>query len=126
MQRAVPLRPSTWVAVGLDPVLVVAAYAGAQVLRFEGRVPYSYEARFAASIVLIAATYVVIGLLNGVYAPRGSMLRVSGTSLFSLCLVVAGEVFMDRPLPLSVVIVGGLVSTVGAGGWRLAASAWLH
>jgi hypothetical protein len=135
MQRTVPLRPSRWVAIGLDSVLLVAAYGGALVFRFSGSVPSWYAEQFAASIILIVATYVLIGLLNWVYSPRRTMLRVFAASLFSLCLVVALSEFMARPLPLSVTVLGGLVSLVGLAGlvglvglvgWRLAASAWLY
>ena len=77
MQRIVPLRPSRWVAIGLDSVLVVAAYGGALFFRLQGSVPSWYAERFAASIIVIVATYVVIGLLNRVYSPRE---RCSGFS----------------------------------------------
>ena len=100
MQRIVPLRPSRWVAIGLDSVLVVAAYGGALFFRLQGSVPSWYAERFAASIIVIVATYVVIGLLNRVYSPRGTVLRVLAASLLSLCLVAVID-GRARPLPLS-------------------------
>jgi FlaA1/EpsC-like NDP-sugar epimerase len=124
MDRAVPLRPARCVAITLDALVVVAAYLGALVLRFGGDVPVRYSARFAAFVPLIASAYVVLGLLYGVYAPEGRMLRVYAASLLSALLVTVSIVLMDRPIPFSVTILGGFGSLVGLVGWRMVAEAW--
>ena len=111
MQRATPMRPSRWAAVGVDAVVVVAAYAGALVFRFERDIPSLYLTRFAAFIPLIVATYVVAGYFTHVYSSHERVLRVLASSLLSLSLILALEVPTGYAyvLPLSVVVLGGLV-----------------
>jgi hypothetical protein len=121
MDRAVPVGPSRRVAFVVDALVVLAAYLGVLVLRFQGEVPSSYGARFAALILLIAATYSVAGLL--VSGSTGSIVRIYAASAF---LVIVGNQMTSRPIPPSVATLGGICSVLALIGWRSAAKAWIR
>ena len=105
----------------LDALSVILAYYSAMALRFAGGAPLTYLAPFRRYIVAIAGTYCIFNGLFGLYAriwtyasseETVSIIESVATSTF---LVAAIDLlWLDgRPLPLSVVLAGGLF-TLGA------------
>ena len=111
--------------VAADVLVIVTVYTAALVIRFEGVVPDSYASRFASFLPLIVAAYVVVGFLAGVYTPTTSLNRVGAVVLatgISIVVVVGFWPGTLRPVPASVLALGGLGSVVGLAGVR--ALAW--
>ncbi len=115
--------------IGLDGVISIAAYLVALVLRFEGAVPSEYWENFWRFAPLAAGLHLAANFLSGLYRQMWRyasvhearrMVRASGMALvFILAVGAAASVAAgERPLPLSVVIMGLILSAVGFGAVR--------
>jgi hypothetical protein len=114
-----------WVIVAADVLVVVTVYTTALVIRLEGQVPSFYRSRFASALPWIAAAYVIVGFLAGMYTPTASRRRVGAVVLatgISIVVVVGIWPGALRPVPASVLALGALGSVVGFTGVR--ALAW--
>jgi FlaA1/EpsC-like NDP-sugar epimerase len=112
---------------GLDLAVVFFAYLGPLVLRFDGAVPATYWDRFRiflpAVIVLHLATNALFGLYGEIwrYASVQEARRVILAGLSAGGFVVGLSAWMrtgDRLLPLSVMILGTILSLIGFGAVR--------
>ena len=113
--------------VGLDLAVVFFAYLGPLVLRFDGSVPGIYWDRFRiflpAVIALHLATNALFGLYGEIwrYASVQEARRVILAGLSAGGFIVGLSVWMrtgDRLLPLSVMILGTILSLIGFGALR--------
>ena len=102
-------------AIGTDAVIVLASYALALALRFDGSVPRESWAWFAWAVPLIALGYIFANTVFGVYRTAwqyGSTLDAIYLGLaVSLVTVIAfgvNRMLENRPLPLSVNLMSGV------------------
>ena len=112
---------------GLDLAVVFFAYLGPLVLRFDGAVPGAYWDRFRiflpAVIVLHLATNALFGLYGEIwrYASVQEARRVILAGLSAGGFLVGLSAWLrtgDRLLPLSVMILGTILSLIGFGAVR--------
>jgi hypothetical protein len=111
-----------WIAMGLDAVVVVVAYLGTLLVRFDGGIPSGYWANFLTLIPLVLAAFLGINLLARTYSRDGAIrAAVSGfVTGIGIALVFIFISSSPRPLPLSVLLLGALGSVVGFVAIRLA------
>jgi len=109
------------VTVLLDLFGVVFAFYMALALRFSGRTPLNYFVQFRQYVLLIALVYCLVNGLLGLYsriwryASSQEIMPIIESVTTSTLLVAAVDLlgWVQRPLPLSVVLAGGLF-TLGA------------
>jgi len=101
-------------AIGTDAVIVLASYALALALRFDGNVPGESWAWFAWAVPLIALGYIFANTVFGVYRTAwqyGSTLDAIYLGLaVSIVTIIAfgvNRMLENRPLPLSVNLISG-------------------
>jgi len=102
-----------------DAVSVFVSFMAALAFRFDGRVPASYMRSFGSIIPLIVAVYCVINALLGLYNRLwryASMQEVCtigfAAAIATMLLVLASLLWPgERPIPLSVVMVGGILAS---------------
>lgn len=112
IRRALPLILS-------DAFAVLLSFFIALVLRFDGRIPAQYLVSFGGSIPAVILLYCVINYLFGLYRRLwryASAQEVSTTltsAVTSTLLVMIADLIwpVQRPIPLSVVIVGGIFAS---------------
>ncbi|MBI4307958.1 MAG: polysaccharide biosynthesis protein [Chloroflexi bacterium] len=99
----------------VDAVLVGLAYIAALLLRFEGDVPEEYLQVFRSYIVPIAAVYCLTNLAFGLYnrlwryASSTEATGILGAAGLAGAILLVGDILLyDRPLPLSVIIMGSV------------------
>jgi len=103
----------------LDAVAVFASYGLALLLRFEWKVPHHYFAQFLDTIWVLVIAYCAVNAAWGLY---GRLWRYAGAQEVVTIAAAAGltssAIFiieflmhMRRPLPLSVVVAGGIFTT---------------
>jgi FlaA1/EpsC-like NDP-sugar epimerase len=98
---------------------VFVSFMAALAFRFDGRVPASYIRSFGSTIPLIVAVYCVINALLGLYNRLwryASMQEVCTIGLAAatgtMILVLASLLWPgERPIPLSVVMLGGILTS---------------
>lgn len=110
----------------LDLAIVVPAYLGPLVLRFDGHIPGRYWSGFWRFVPVAALLHLLMNYFFGLY---GQMWRyasvqearravLAGVTAGAL-VIVAGELWAgSRPIPLSVMILGALVSLMSFGAVR--------
>lgn len=109
----------------LDGALVLIAYLVPLALRFEGGIPSEYWRSFWLLLPAIAGLHLASNLLFGLYgemwryASVEEARRVVLSGIAAGGLVIAGDMLLpDRPLPLSVVMLGAILSLIGFGAVR--------
>jgi FlaA1/EpsC-like NDP-sugar epimerase len=109
-----------WLAVLLDSLSVVLAFYLAMTLRFAGREPEAYLVQFQRTIWFVV---LVFGLFNGLfglyerlwrYASTEDLVPIIESVAASTLLVAAVDLLWRpaRPLPLSVVLAGGVFTLI--------------
>lgn len=112
-----------WAPVALDALIVFLAHLGVLLVRLEGHVPQEYWRGFMEFIPLIVGVYVVGNLIARGYE-TDAMLRVAAAALLSAAVVFAFGAFWPgelRPIPISVMAFGAVLTLLGFIGVRLAA-----
>jgi exopolysaccharide biosynthesis polyprenyl glycosylphosphotransferase len=121
----------TWV---FDVLVVEAAFLGAFYLRFGGRIPAHYAgSSFAAAALLLAVAYTALDL--GLHAYRIVWRHATLVDMATLALTILGTVVVigftelgpmaqNRPIPLSVLAVGGLGAYLLLAHVKLVPRAW--
>ena len=110
--RNIWLLPTDFIAVAFSFLIALA-------LRFDGRIPGKYLAAFGTSIPIIAILYCLFNYLFGLYEPLwryASAREVAGifssTITSTVLLLIAFILWnIERPIPLSVIITGGIFTT---------------
>ncbi len=105
----------------LDALSVVLAFYLAMALRFAGQTPVTYLVQFRQYVLMIALVYCLFNGLYGLYgriwhyASSEDLMPLIESVAVSTLLVAAVDLLWrrQRPLPLSVVLAGGLF-TLGA------------
>jgi FlaA1/EpsC-like NDP-sugar epimerase len=108
----------------LDAVLYTAAFAGLMLLRFDGRVPEDYWRQFGRFLPFALALCLGGQWAWGIYEQlwrhasvhEARRLLVAGGT--NLVVVVATNELLDRPVPLSVAVLGTFVGTFLVGASR--------
>ena len=121
LRRLAPGNPlETTLAVVLDLLVVGAAYTVAYLLRFDASVPGENVALAYWVVPVIAVAYVVANAFFGVYrtvwayGSVGDVLALFRPVLLITALVFGGNLLVqDRDLPLSVVLIAGLLILPG-------------
>jgi FlaA1/EpsC-like NDP-sugar epimerase len=115
LARLLPGDPfGTAAAIGLDILVVVAAYSAALLLRFDAEVPRS-NAEFVAKLLpFIALAFVGANLFFGVYrtiwtyGSVGDILALfRPVAMVTLGLFAGNALLQERHLPLSVILIAG-------------------
>ncbi|MBI2861569.1 MAG: polysaccharide biosynthesis protein [Chloroflexi bacterium] len=126
-------RPWTWArivggvrkhapAAIFDAAIVVLSFSLALLLRFDGRVPESEVADFLTAAPFLILFYLLANLLAGMYwrvwryAGLADILILGQAVLVSTLFAVVADFVLTplgRPLPLSVVLMGGGIAFVG-------------
>jgi len=104
----------------MDIVLIPLAYYLALAFRFEGQIPGHYLSILLRSISAIVLIHIVVNSLSGVYrrlwlyaSVREALLLAGSVGLSTVIVLVAVALWPSRQrLPLSVVILGGLLTFV--------------
>ena len=109
----------------LDLAIVVSAYLLTLVIRFEGSVPGFYWHNIRIYLPLICITHLAVNQLFGLYGQMwryASVLearRVALAGLTSGGFLIAADTIAGlsslKPVPISVMILGGLISLMGFG-----------
>ncbi len=101
-------------AIGTDAVIVLASYALALALRFDGSVPRESWTWFSWAVPLIALGYIFANAVFGVYRTAwqygGTLDAVYlglGVSLVTIIAFVVNWTLEHRPIPLSVNLIAG-------------------
>lgn len=114
-----------WPAIAADVVIVLAAYLGALLLRFDGAVPATHRSSAVVIVSSVAVGQVVMNYLFGAYSNDSTVRRVAFAGLVMGVLVLTVTLSLDyRRLPLSVVVFGALVSLIGFIVVRTATRGW--
>ncbi|HEX6209118.1 MAG TPA: nucleoside-diphosphate sugar epimerase/dehydratase [Actinomycetota bacterium] len=106
----------------LDATLILIAYLVPLALRFEGEVPADYWASFWLLFPAIGGIHLACNLLFGLYGEMWRYASVEEARRVALAGIVAGGLVImgvmllpDRPLPLSVVMLGAILALIGFG-----------
>lgn len=109
-----------------DAIIVLAAYAFALLLRFDGHVPEPSTQWLLYASVPIAAAYILSNYWSGVYRAAwkyAGLIDVltlgRAMGMATLVLFVVDFALPQRHIPLSVVLMGGVLAFVGVTLWRL-------
>jgi FlaA1/EpsC-like NDP-sugar epimerase len=113
-----------------DGLVVLLAFQFAVLLRFDGEIPRHVVTPLVVGLPLMVATFIVSNLLAGVYWRAWQygglidVLALAQASALSVALalvtdVAIGFVSGTRPMPLSVVFVGSVLSLMGMAGVKL-------
>jgi FlaA1/EpsC-like NDP-sugar epimerase len=111
----------------LDLFVAGTAYLGPLVVRFEGAVPQRYWENFWRFVPIAVFIHLLSNYLFGLYrqmwryASVQEARRLLLSGLFSMALVVGAGFWLGgrlRPLPISVVLSGAVLSTIGFGAIR--------
>jgi FlaA1/EpsC-like NDP-sugar epimerase len=101
-------------AIGTDAVIVLASYALALALRFDGNVPGESWAWYAWAVPLIALAYIFANTVFGVYRTAwqygGTLEAVYlglAVSIVSVAALGVNRMLENRPIPLSVNLISG-------------------
>jgi FlaA1/EpsC-like NDP-sugar epimerase len=120
---AANLRHDTPLA-AIDVCAVVPAYLGPLVLRFDGSVPDAYWRNFWSFMPLAAGIHLLSNLGFGLYgqmwryASVQEARRVALAGLTGAVVIVGANVALGRPLPISVVGLGAVLSLLAFGSVR--------
>lgn len=113
--------------VACDATIVAAAYLAILVIRFDGSVPASYWRPFWAFLTVICGAHLLMNYFFGLY---GQMWRYAGlqearrvvlSGGCALGLILTAELLLAagrRPVPISVAVLGALISFAGFGAVR--------
>lgn len=113
MNGTAPPLSRRWVLLVLDLLVVCVAYVGALLVRFGGEVPGIYWSRAAIFIPLAAVASVVLGFQVGAYSNESPVRRAALAGLLTGVLIIAGDVLIERWMPLSVAALGAVASMAG-------------
>ena len=105
----------------LDALAVLASYGLALLLRFEWKVPHYYLAQFLDTVWVLIIAHCAVNAAWGLYgrlwqyssAQEVVTIAAAGGLTSSAIFIVELLMHMQRPLPLSVVVAGGIF-TLGA------------
>jgi FlaA1/EpsC-like NDP-sugar epimerase len=105
----------------VDILIVGAAYGTALILRFEGVVPVTESIRFGSYVAPVAALYLFSNAIFGMYrqlwryASAQEVVIIGMATALPTALIIVVELafFMPRIIPLSVVIMGGVLAGIG-------------
>ncbi|MEA3345802.1 MAG: nucleoside-diphosphate sugar epimerase/dehydratase [Chloroflexota bacterium] len=103
----------------LDALAVAASYGLALLLRFDWRVPHYYSSRFLEAIWILVIAYCAV---NGAwrlysrlwqYASVQEVVTIAASGAMTTIIILIVEILMyvRRPVPLSVVVAGGIFTT---------------
>ena len=118
LERSLPLLP-------LDGLAVLVSFTLALLLRFEFAVPQGYQRSFLLALPLIILLYLLVNGLAGLYsrlwryASANEVISIFASVLISTCALIGLELIsqvqpaIPRPLPLSVIFMGGVLSLGG-------------
>jgi FlaA1/EpsC-like NDP-sugar epimerase len=103
----------------LDALAVLASYGLALLLRFEWRIPHYYFAQFLDTVWVLAIAYCAVNAAWGLYsrlwqyagAQEVVTIAAAGGLTSSAIFVIEFLMHMQRHLPLSVVVGGGIFTT---------------
>ncbi len=109
------------VSIGIDFGLVIIAFLFAFLLRFEGAIPQEYMQAFWRLILPICAGYALINYLfhlyNRIWKYSSSQEAISILGSVGITTGVLGLIDLglpgQRPFPLSVVLIGGMLTLAG-------------
>jgi FlaA1/EpsC-like NDP-sugar epimerase len=111
----------------LDLAIIVPAYLAPLVLRFDGAVPRDYWGNFLSFMPLVALIHLLSNYLLGLYGQMWRYASVEEARRVMLSGFVGGAMVValgatwsagPRPLPLSVMILGAVLSLLGFGAVR--------
>lgn len=114
LERYLPLIP-------LDALVVVASFGVALLLRFEGQVPPEYLRQFVQVLPLVVLLYLGVNAVAGLYsrlwryASASEAITIFAAVVVSTAALAGLEIIgqfvrgMGRPLPFSVVSMGGVL-----------------
>ncbi|MGH9025803.1 MAG: hypothetical protein ACRDWD_06785, partial [Acidimicrobiia bacterium] len=112
------------VAFLLDALVIASAYFFVLVLRFDGAVPDEYWQSFAEYLPLLLLAHLGCNWFWGLYREMWRHASVQEARRVLMAGATAAVVLtplyfvLDRPVPLSVAILGALVATLGVGALR--------
>ena len=106
----------------IDAGIVFACYLGALLLRFDGRVPADSISTFHAVVPLIILAYLISNYLLGIYRTAwqyggiaDALSLAQSTGAATLILFLANWSERHRDIPLSVMVVGGVLIFLASG-----------
>jgi hypothetical protein len=111
-----PIPRFRWARFSVDAGIVVGAYFLVLLYRFDGAVPGKYWSQFRAYLPGIVALHMLANYLFGLYGAVPRVERVLQAGLAAMVLILATTLMFSegsRPLPLGVVLFGGLASLLG-------------
>jgi FlaA1/EpsC-like NDP-sugar epimerase len=110
----------------LDAFVVFACYLGALLLRFDGQVPPESRAAFQTVVPFIVLCYLAANYLFGIYRTAwryGGLADVvslaEASTIATLALFLLNLLQHPRDIPLSVIVVGGALSYLVMGFFKL-------
>jgi FlaA1/EpsC-like NDP-sugar epimerase len=125
-QLAVRLRRDVPLAV-LDAAILVPAYLAPLILRFDGAVPREYWRNFLRFIPIVVVLHLLSNYLCGLYGQMWRYASVEEARRVLLAGFIGGALVVVmgvtgnvglRPLPLSVMVFGAVLSLIGFGAVR--------
>jgi hypothetical protein len=123
-----PVSRFHWMQLGTDLAIVLVTYLAALFLRFDGGVPDRYWTHFRWFIPVLIVFHLATNSCFGLYwdglGLRQDVKRALQAGILTMLFAIATSWFVGGsvpPLPLSVLLLGGLVSAAGFALSRLAA-----
>ena len=119
-------QPPLVLAIALDVLVTIESMLVALLFRFEGMVPEEFWSRFWPFAAFSVVVFVVLLLVGGAY--RGTIRRVVVIATATSVMIATGvlvlvNVGMDlvwaRPVPTSVILLGGVLALVQLEALRL-------
>lgn len=112
-------QPPLVLAMVLDAFITIESMLVALLFRFEGMVPGEFWNRFWPFALFAAVVFVVLLLMGGAYrgaTPRVVIIATATSAMIATGALVLANVGIDfvwaRPVPSSVILVGGVLALV--------------